>query len=75
MAAQADASAQTQAATLGQLVSTVDKTHLGMISRVEAIGAQIIYDGRMITIPVSTLSVVDGHVVTSLTKHDVLRLR
>jgi hypothetical protein len=34
----------------------------------------MILDGKMITVPASTLSSVDGRLVTSLSKHQVLGL-
>lgn len=36
---------------------------------------QVILDGRMITIPASTLTDVDGKVTTSLTKREIARTR
>jgi hypothetical protein len=37
-------------------------------------GAQIILDGKMVTIPATTLSMTDGKLVTSLTKNEILAL-
>jgi hypothetical protein len=49
---------------------------LGSVYKVGADGsAQIIIDGKMVTIPASTLANVDGKLTTSLTKSEVLALR
>ena len=37
-------------------------------------GAQIILDGKMVTIPAATLSMADGKLTTSLTKNEILAL-
>ena len=37
-------------------------------------GAQIILDGKMVTIPAATLSMTDGKLVTSMTKNEILAL-
>ena len=37
-------------------------------------GAQIILDGKMVTIPATTLSMSDGKLTTSLTKNEILAL-
>jgi hypothetical protein len=37
-------------------------------------GAQIILDGKMVTVPAATLSMTDGRLVTSLTKSEILAL-
>ena len=37
-------------------------------------GAQIILDGKMVTVPATTLSMTDGRLVTSLTKSEILAL-
>jgi hypothetical protein len=36
--------------------------------------AQIILDGKLVTIPATTLSMSDGRLVTSLTKSEILAL-
>jgi hypothetical protein len=51
-------------------------SRLGAVYRVGADGsAQIIIDGKLVTIPASTLSNVDGKLTTSLSKSEVLALR
>jgi hypothetical protein len=48
---------------------------LGAVYRVIADGsAQLIIDGKMVTVPANTLSSVDGKLTTSLTKSQVLAL-
>jgi hypothetical protein len=37
-------------------------------------GAQIILDGKMVTVPAATLSMTGGRLVTSLTKSEILAL-
>ena len=56
----------------------VDATggRLAPVYRVGADGsASIILDGRMVTIPGSTLSVADGKLKTSLSKREVIALQ
>jgi hypothetical protein len=48
---------------------------LAPVYRVGADGAaQIILDGRLVTVPAATLSLADGKLTTSLTKNEVLAL-
>ena len=62
-------------ATKGKMLVAADGARLGTVYRVGPDGAvQMILDGKMITIPASTLSSVDGRLVTSLSKHQVLGL-
>jgi phosphohistidine swiveling domain-containing protein len=50
-------------------------TRLGAVYRVGVDGAaQVIMDGKLVTIPASTLSAVDGKLTTSLSKNEVLAL-
>jgi hypothetical protein len=37
--------------------------------------AQVIIDGKMVTIPANTLSIADGKLTTSLSKADIRKLR
>jgi hypothetical protein len=49
---------------------------LGTVTRVSSEGnAQVIVDGRMVNIPISTLSEIDGKLTTSLTKRELLRAK
>ena len=59
----------------GKMLVTANGARLGTIYRVAADGAaQIIIDGKMVSVPASTLSNVDGKLTTSLTKSEVLAL-
>jgi hypothetical protein len=61
--------------TKGSMILAANGSRLAPVYRVGADGAaQIILDGKMVTIPASTLSVSDGHLTTSLTKSEVLAL-
>ena len=62
------------------LVKTVDGRKVGFIDRVlknnagETTGVQIIYSGRFVVIPVTTLTAAEKGLVTSLTAKEVNRL-
>ena len=59
----------------GKMLIAANGARLGTVYRVGADGAaQIIIDGRMVTVPANTLSSVDGKLTTSLTKSQVLAL-
>jgi len=76
-AAQNSSSAAAAAAVAekGKMLVSANGSRLGTVYRVGPDGAvQMILDGKMITIPASTLSSVDGRLVTSLSKHQVLGL-
>jgi len=60
-------------AVKGKMLISADGARLGTVYRVSSDGAaQMIIDGKMITIPASTLSSVEGRLVTSLSKKQVL---
>ncbi len=60
----------------GMPLKSQDGHTLGMIYKVTSEGAvQLIIDGRMVTLPSSTLSVDRGSATTSLKKSEVYRLR
>jgi hypothetical protein len=62
-------------AAKGKVLVAADGARLGTVYRVGPDGAvQMILDGKMITVPASTLSSVDGRLVTSLSKNQVLGL-
>ena len=62
-------------AAKGELLVAADGARLGTVYRVGSDGAvQMIFGGKMITVPASTLSSVDGRLVTSLSKKDILAL-
>jgi outer membrane scaffolding protein for murein synthesis (MipA/OmpV family) len=61
-------------AIAGQTLYGANGNRVAAIYRVAADGrVQVILDGRLITVPGSTLSEVNGKVTTSLTKSDLLR--
>ena len=73
----ATAAAQDGAAVAekGKMVVASNGARLGLVYRVAADGsAQMIIDGKLVTIPAATLSSVDGKLTTNLTKSEVLAL-
>jgi hypothetical protein len=59
----------------GKMLYSAAGTRLGAVYRVGADGsAQVIVNGKMVTIPANTLSVVDGKLTTSLSKSDASKL-
>jgi hypothetical protein len=59
----------------GKMLYSSTGTRLGAVYRVGADGsAQLILDGKMVTVPANTLSVVDGKLTTSLSKKDASKL-
>jgi hypothetical protein len=62
-------------AARGKMLVAADGARLGTVYRVDPDGAvQMIIAGKMVTVPASTLSSVDGRLVTSLSKNQVLAL-
>lgn len=60
----------------GKMLLAANGARLGAIYRVTDDGsAQLIVDGKMVTVPAATLSVVDGKLTTSLSKSDLRKLR
>ncbi|MEZ5737250.1 MAG: hypothetical protein R3E09_15880 [Novosphingobium sp.] len=60
----------------GKMLYGANGRRIASIYRVTEEGdPQIILDGRMITVPASTLSDVEGKVTTSLTKREIARSR
>lgn len=59
----------------GKLLVASNGARLGTVYRVAPDGsAQMIIDGKMVTVPASTLSSADGKLTTSLSKSEVLAL-
>ena len=59
----------------GSMLVAANGARLAPVYRVGPDGsAQIILDGKMVTIPAGTLSMAGGHLTTSLTKNEVLAL-
>jgi hypothetical protein len=68
--------AEANVAAEGKMLLASNGARLGSVYRVTADGsAQVIIDGKMVTIPADTLSVTDGKLVTSLSKAEVRKLR
>jgi hypothetical protein len=63
------------AAEKGKLLVTANGARLGTIYRVGPDGAaEIIIDGKLVSVPASSLSSVDGKLTTSLSKSEILAL-
>ena len=59
----------------GQMLLAANGSRLGAVYRVSADGGvQMIIGGKMVTVPASTLSSVDGKLTTSLSKNEVMAL-
>jgi hypothetical protein len=68
--------AQEPVAAEGKMLTGANGARLGAVYRVTGDGsAQLIVDGKMVTVPASTLSVVDGKLTTSLSKSEVRKLK
>src|ERR1700742_4896075 len=62
-------------ASKGQILVAANGSRLGSVYRVGQDGSvQMIIDGKMVTVPGTTLSNSDGKLTTSLTKSEVLAL-
>jgi hypothetical protein len=70
-----DAATGAPVAVKGKMLVAANGARLGTVYRVGPDGsAQLIIDGKMVTVPASTLSITDGKLTTSLTKSEVLAL-
>lgn len=59
----------------GKMLVASNGARLGAVYRVGPDGAaQIIIDGKLVSVPASTLSSVDGKLTTNLTKSEILAL-
>ncbi len=58
----------------GKMLMSSDGSRLALVYRVDSAGPQIIFEGRMVTVPGDTLKVVNGKLTTSLTKDQVIDL-
>lgn len=68
--------AQEAVATEGKMLVAANGARLGAVYRVTDDGsAQLIVDGKMVTVPASTLSIVDGKLTTTLSKSEVRKLK
>jgi hypothetical protein len=63
-------------ASEGKMLVSANGSRLGAVYRVTNDGsAQLIIDGKLVTVPAATLSIVDGKLTTSLSKSDVRKLK
>jgi hypothetical protein len=63
-------------ATKGTMLFAADGGRLGPVYRVTSDGAaQLIIDGKMVSVPASTISTKDGKLTTSLKKSEVIALK
>ncbi len=64
--------APANSATAGKMLYGSDGRRIASIYRVAANGdAQVILDGRLLTVPAATLSTATGKIATSLTKSEI----
>ncbi len=57
------------------MLVSANGARLGTVNRLAADGSpQIIIDGKLVTVPLATLSTVNGKLTTSLSKSEVLAL-
>ena len=76
MASALSAMAADAVAEAGKMLVGAEGVRLGAVYRVTSDGsAQLIVDGKMVTVPASTLSVVDGKLTTTMSKSEVRKLR
>jgi hypothetical protein len=67
--------AEQAVAEKGKMLLASNGARLGTVYRVSTDGSpQVIVDGKLVTIPASTLSAADGKLTTSLSKNEVLAL-
>jgi hypothetical protein len=63
-------------ASEGKMLLTSNGTRLGAVYHVTSDGSvQVVVDGKMVTIPASTLSLAEGKLMTSLSKSEIRKLR
>ena len=61
-------------ATAGKMLYGPDGRRIASVYRVRSNGdAELIIDGKLVTVPANTLSVADGKLATSLTKREINR--
>jgi len=71
----ASSAATAAVAEKGKMLISSNGSRLGTIYRVGPDGsAEIIIDGKLVSVPASTLSNVDGKLTTSLSKSEILAL-
>jgi hypothetical protein len=63
-------------ASEGKMLLASNGARLGAVYRVTADGsAEVVVDGKLVTVPASTLSLVEGKLTTSLSKSEIRKLR
>jgi hypothetical protein len=63
------------AASKGKMIVASNGARLGAVYRVSADGSpQIFIDGKLVTVPVATVSTANGRLTTSLSKSEVIGL-
>ena len=63
-------------ATKGKMLVSADGSRIGAVYRVSDDGsAQVIVNGKLVSIPASTLSVTDGKLTTSMSRHEVMSMK
>ena len=68
--------ADTAVAMKGRMLYGAGGSRLGAITRVTQDGsAQIIIDGKLVTVPASSISTAEGKIATTLTKNEVIATR
>jgi hypothetical protein len=70
-----EATAPAVAPTAGKMIYGANGQRIAAVYRVSQGSVQLILDGRLVTVPNSTLSESNGKFVTSLTKAELLRSR
>jgi hypothetical protein len=71
----ASAASTAPVAEKGKMLVAANGARLGAVYRVGPDGsAQIIIDGKLVTVPANTISIADGKLTTSLTKSEVIAL-
>ena len=71
----ASSAAATAGAEKGKMLVSSNGSRLGTVYRVAPDGsAEIIIDGKLVSVPASTLSNVDGKLTTSMSKSEILGL-
>ncbi len=71
----AEPEAQSKVA-VGKMVYDADGKRLAAVYKLDSSGApQLVLDGKMVTVPISTLTEVEGKIATSLTKRALLTAR
>lgn len=71
-----EATAPAVAVTTGKMIYGANGQRIAAVYRVTATGlVQVIIDGKLITVPSSSLSDVNGKITTTLTKSELVRSR